>query len=121
MVWKQYQSVKAGAVLFTHSESSTQIPGFVSIIVMGILTVLVVAIGAMSYFLGFQISTSVAVRLTILMVNLLLWAMVLFLWYRLFTARAKPQEILLRRAATEGVWPPPPRIPLDNREHDGES
>jgi len=116
--WKQYQAVRAGAVLFAKPAPSVQIPAFVSIFALCVLTVLVLAVGWMSYFLGFAVFTAPLVRLTILVVNLLLWLLALFLWYRLFTARPEAHIVALTHSATEGVWPPPPTVPQTNPERE---
>ena len=86
---------------------ATQVPIFLAILVTGAFT-LFVAVASIGSFLLFRtLIVTVTGMMIFCSVNLFLWLMVAFLWYRCLTpVKTVPEPV--HTIAQEGVWPPSP-------------
>jgi Na+/melibiose symporter-like transporter len=109
-----YLQVKKGVTIMLRPvplPSLPDAPFLISVICMALMTLMVIAAGLVTYYIGFVLSHSLSARIIIAVVNLCFWLITAFFWYRLMTEKRSTKKIGPILEQTEDVWPPAPQIP----------
>lgn len=109
--WKRYRLVKAGAVILLPSKAaSPPVPSIIAVFVVSAWTLLVLIVAVGSAFGLLPALVSFNAGAIVIGVNLVLWYITGYLWYRVQKGWRKQPAVQPRYKQQEGVWPSAPHI-----------
>lgn len=116
VLWKQYSAVRSGVILYAQPQPQLLVSRSVSVCAASVLTLVVGAASIAFVAILIDAHRPLTEWMIFAAIDLALWAYVGYCWHRALQEEPQVETTVEYDEPQEGVWPPPPSVPTDNKD-----